>query len=156
MSDVQIVWSCPRSEARMHSLSAYASDRSIDPRNHLRVFVQFGLAIMVMAFDFGPVSGGHMNPVVSWALVITKQIDAISFCAYVVAQLIGGFLGALAARSMPRSSTRCFLESCCVRNVLELFGLHRFSWFAAMMCNLGAGLLSLNELNLFGLCSVPR
>ena len=69
------------------------------PRSRSCVDVQFGLAIMVMAFDFGPVSGGHINPAVSWAMLITRNQDAISFCAYVVAQLIGAFLGALCGRS---------------------------------------------------------
>ena len=140
----------------MHSLSAYASDRSIVPRINLHMFVQFGLAIMVMAFDFGPVSGGHINPAVSWALVITKQISPLKFCAYVIAQLLGGFLGALAGRSAPPSSTLLF-GSWCAPNALKLFGASTFfPRFAAMLCNLGAGLLSLNEQNLFGLCSVPR
>jgi len=69
-----------------------------DPKEIFAIAMAFGLAIMVMAFDFGPVSGGHINPAVSWALVITKQISPLKFCAYVIAQLLGGFLGALAGR----------------------------------------------------------
>ena len=61
--------------------------------------MQFGLAIMVLVFDFGPVSGGHINPAVSWALLITRNLDMITFCAYVVAQMLGAFFGALCARS---------------------------------------------------------
>ena len=69
-----------------------------DPTEIFAIAMAFGLAIMVMAFDFGPVSGGHINPAVSWAMLITRNQDAISFCAYVVAQLIGAFLGALCGR----------------------------------------------------------
>jgi aquaporin Z len=71
----------------------------------------FGLAIMVMAFTMGPVSGGHLNPAVTWAFIITgnkfgvlgedENDDGPNFVAggfYVAAQLIGAFLGALACR----------------------------------------------------------
>merc|ERR1719473_991742 len=69
-----------------------------DPKEIFAIAMAFGLAIMVMAFDWGPISGGHINPAVSWAMLITRNQDAISFCAYVVAQLIGAFLGALCGR----------------------------------------------------------
>lgn len=59
----------------------------------------FGLAIMVMAFTMGGVSGGHLNPAVSFAFLITGSGFSIYECAvYVLAQLVGAFLGAISAR----------------------------------------------------------
>lgn len=56
----------------------------------------FGLVIVAMAYSIGRISGCHINPAVSIALFAAKKMSAKEFCAYVCAQLIGGFLGGLA------------------------------------------------------------
>jgi len=58
----------------------------------------FGLAIMVMAFTWGGVSGGHLNPAVSLAFLVTQGISVTEFGVYVLSQLVGGFLGAITSR----------------------------------------------------------
>ncbi|HSV26087.1 MAG TPA: aquaporin [Xanthobacteraceae bacterium] len=64
------------------------------PVGILPVALAFGLTVMAMAYAIGPVSGCHINPAVTaamWAAGRTNGADAIS---YVVAQVIGGILGA--------------------------------------------------------------
>ncbi len=49
----------------------------------------FGLAIVAMAYSIGKISGCHVNPAVSLAMLINKKIDFKEFCGYVAAQVLG-------------------------------------------------------------------
>lgn len=53
----------------------------------------FGLVIVAMAYSIGNISGCHINPAVSIAMLIRKQLSAVDFVGYVVSQLIGSTLG---------------------------------------------------------------
>lgn len=54
----------------------------------------FGLGLLTMAFAIGHISGCHINPAVSIAMLIRKQINVKEFCGYVVAQVLGALAGA--------------------------------------------------------------
>src|SRR6478735_9917696 len=56
----------------------------------------FGIAVMVMAYAFGRVSGAHFNPAVSVGAAISGRMTWKNVGPYVVAQLAGALLGALA------------------------------------------------------------
>ena len=56
----------------------------------------FGLVIVAMAYSIGRISGCHINPAVSIACLIEKKMTVKEFFAYVGAQVLGGFIGALA------------------------------------------------------------
>jgi len=60
----------------------------------LGIAVAFGLVIVAMAYLIGPISGCHINPAVSFAMLINKRISLKEFCCYVIAQVIGAILGA--------------------------------------------------------------
>ena len=53
----------------------------------------FGLSIVAMAYVIGNISGCHINPAVSLAMLINKKMDVKDFCFYVVAQILGAFAG---------------------------------------------------------------
>ncbi|MBO6280497.1 MAG: aquaporin [Bacilli bacterium] len=55
----------------------------------------FGLVIVAMAYSIGNISGCHINPAVSLAMLIRKQISLKDFCFYVLAQTVGAFIGSL-------------------------------------------------------------
>ena len=55
----------------------------------------FGLVIVAMAYSVGRVSGCHINPAVSLGCLLTKRMSVKEFCVYVVAQILGGFVGAV-------------------------------------------------------------
>ncbi len=55
----------------------------------------FGLVIVAMAYSIGNVSGCHINPAVSLAMAIRKEITWKEFLYYVISQVIGAFVGAL-------------------------------------------------------------
>ena len=54
----------------------------------------FGLVIVAMAYSIGNVSGCHINPAVSLAMLISKKISIKDFIGYVIAQCLGAILGA--------------------------------------------------------------
>nr|WJQ78223.1 AQUAPORIN 5 [Bubalus bubalis] len=60
----------------------------------LQISLAFGLAIGTMAQALGPVSGGHMNPAITLALLAGNQISLLRAIFYVVAQLVGAIAGA--------------------------------------------------------------
>jgi len=61
---------------------------------HLAVALAFGLSIVAMAYVIGNISGCHINPAVSLAVLISKKMSVKDFCGYVVAQVIGAIAGA--------------------------------------------------------------
>jgi aquaporin Z len=56
---------------------------------HLAVALAFGLSIVAMAYVIGNISGCHINPAVSLAMLLRKKLSVADFCGYVVAQIIG-------------------------------------------------------------------
>ena len=53
----------------------------------------FGLAVVAMAYTIGPISGCHINPAISLAAFINKRITCHELCYYMVAQIVGAFIG---------------------------------------------------------------
>ena len=60
----------------------------------LGIAAAFGLSIVAMAYSIGNISGCHINPAVSFAMLISKRMDVKDFIGYVVAQVIGGLAAA--------------------------------------------------------------
>ena len=54
----------------------------------------FGLSIVAMAHVIGPITGCHINPAVSLAMLMTKKLKPKDFLGYVVGQVVGGLAGA--------------------------------------------------------------
>jgi len=61
----------------------------------LGVALAFGLTVLTMAFAIGHISGCHLNPAVTCGLVAGGRFPAKDLAPYIVAQVIGGALGAL-------------------------------------------------------------
>jgi aquaporin Z len=53
----------------------------------------FGLSLVVMVYSIGTISGCHVNPAVSIAMFVNKRINAMELVWYIVAQVLGAFLG---------------------------------------------------------------
>ena len=65
----------------------------------------FGLSIVAMAYAIGNVSGCHINPAVSLAMLINKKMKIDEFCYYVVAQILGALAGAGILYGLMHTST---------------------------------------------------
>ena len=61
--------------------------------NVVATSLAFGLVIVAMAYSIGNVSGCHINPAVSFAMLMTKKMTVREFVGYVVAQVAGAFAG---------------------------------------------------------------
>ena len=59
----------------------------------LGIALAFGLSIVAMAYVMGNISGCHINPAVSLAMLINKKMTVKDFICYVVAQVLGAILG---------------------------------------------------------------
>jgi glycerol uptake facilitator-like aquaporin len=59
-----------------------------------------GAILVVLILIFGPVSGAHMNPAVSLAFALRRELSLRDFTFYVAAQLVGAIVGVWAAHLM--------------------------------------------------------
>ena len=59
-----------------------------------------GAILTVLILTFGPVSGAHFNPAVSMAAALRRELSPNLAVAYIVAQIVGGIVGVLAAHAM--------------------------------------------------------
>lgn len=56
----------------------------------------FGLVIVAMAYSIGNISGCHINPAVSIAMLVSGKMTISDFAGYVIAQFAGAIAGAAA------------------------------------------------------------
>src|SRR5699024_3996233 len=56
------------------------------------IALAFGLTVVVGAYAFGPVSGGHFNPAVTIGLATAGRFSWKDVLGYIIAQIIGGAL----------------------------------------------------------------
>jgi len=61
---------------------------------YLLTALAFGLVIVAMAYSIGNVSGCHINPAVSFAMLLSRRMNGRDFVGYVIAQFLGAFAGA--------------------------------------------------------------
>jgi len=60
----------------------------------LGISFAFGLAIVAMAYGIGPVSGCHVNPAVSFGVLMAGRMSVGEFIGYAIAQTLGALAGA--------------------------------------------------------------
>jgi len=66
----------------------------IDQLGPTGVALAFGLVLLALAYAFGPVSGCHINPAVTLAVLLTRGMTPAEAAGYWVAQFAGGIAGA--------------------------------------------------------------
>ena len=59
----------------------------------LGIALAFGFSIVAMAYVIGNVSGCHINPAVSLAMLLNKKLSLKDFIFYVIAQVVGAIAG---------------------------------------------------------------
>ncbi len=62
---------------------------------YVGIALAFGLVIVAMAYSIGNVSGCHVNPAVSLAMLVNKKLTPKEFLGYVVSQFLGALFGAV-------------------------------------------------------------
>ncbi|HVN91934.1 MAG TPA: aquaporin Z [Candidatus Binataceae bacterium] len=58
------------------------------------VSIAFGLTLLTMAYAIGHISGCHINPAVTMGLVAGGRFPASEAIPYIIAQVVGGIVGA--------------------------------------------------------------
>ncbi|MCB9063689.1 MAG: aquaporin Z [Chitinophagales bacterium] len=61
----------------------------------LGISLAFGLAVVVMAYAIGPISGCHINPAITISMLVAGKISFKDTIGYVVAQVAGATVGAI-------------------------------------------------------------
>lgn len=59
------------------------------------VALAFGFVLLAMAYSIGHVSGAHINPAVTLAMVVAKKISLTRAVFYWIAQTVGALIGGL-------------------------------------------------------------
>lgn len=78
----------------------FASNHFTDPGANSAVYVAvalaFGLTVVVGAYAFGPLSGGHFNPAVTLGAAAAGRLPWRDVLPYIVAQVVGGIVASTA------------------------------------------------------------
>ena len=74
----------------------FGAGTAVVSQDYVATAFAFGLAILVMVYAVGHISGGHFNPAVSVGAALSGRIAWSQAAFYAGAQLVGGLLGGLA------------------------------------------------------------
>ncbi|ANU12081.1 aquaporin [Planococcus antarcticus DSM 14505] len=96
----------------------------------LAIAFAFGLSIVAGAYAIGHISGCHVNPAVSLAVLMSGNLTVKEFGGYVIAQVLGAFAGSSVLAFVNASSTS-----------LEGFGANGYGELSAVGLNLTGALV---------------
>ena len=71
---------------------------AVNGAGYLLTALAFGLVIVAMAYSIGNVSGCHINPAVSIAMLVSGKMTVADFIGYIIAQFAGAIAGAAALK----------------------------------------------------------
>jgi aquaporin Z len=60
----------------------------------LGISFAFGMVLLVLVYSIGPISGCHVNPAVTLAMLAARKISARDALIYIIVQCIGAIIGA--------------------------------------------------------------
>ena len=100
----------------------------------LGVSLAFGLTVVTGAYALGPVSGGHFNPAVSIGLWTGGRFPAALLLPYIVAQVLGGVVGAGVLFLIASGKADFSLAGGFASNGYDLHSPGGYSMVAALVC----------------------
>jgi MIP family channel proteins len=88
-------------------MTAFGKDVLVSGSWGVTTAFAFGLAITVLAFATGHISGGQLNPAVTFALAAVGSLPVVQAVANTIAQIVGAILGsALLDATIPSGSDK--------------------------------------------------
>lgn len=91
------------------------------PPDLVLISLCFGLAIATLVQCFGHISGAHINPAVTVAMVATRKLSLAKGVFYVGAQCVGAMIGAALLYAVTPEAVRGGLGVTKVRDSISLF-----------------------------------
>ena len=88
------VWCGCGTAVSVQAIPVFNTNRVLDTSLLLSISMAFGIAIAVLVYTIAPISGGHINPAVTFAFVVSGKMPLIDGLRYLIAQCLGAFLGA--------------------------------------------------------------
>ena len=74
----------------------------------------------VIIYIFGRISGAHFNPAVSLALFLRHKLSAMELGLYIIAQIIGGFIGCVLLGLCRRAHFKEMAGNCITEHLISL------------------------------------
>jgi len=126
-----------------------------DQAQYVRIALAFGLAVATIAQTVGHISGCHINPAITVGLVAGAKVEVLKGLAYVVAQSLGGLLGAALLKCLVPDDTRGQSSVGSTQlgegvSLLQGFGIEFFISFVLVMVVFGAAADENNAANVKG------
>ena len=73
--------------------------------NAVQISLSFGFTVATVVWAIGHVSGGHINPSVTMGFIVARRITIVRGLLYIVAQTLGGIVGAALLKGVSASGT---------------------------------------------------
>ncbi|MEH6992786.1 MIP family channel protein [Neobacillus drentensis] len=94
------------------------------------IALAFGLSIVAGAYAIGHISGCHVNPAVSLAVLMSGKMSVKEFVGYIIAQVLGAFAGSSVLAFVNTSST-----------TLEGYGANGYGDLSAVGLNMSGAIV---------------
>jgi len=104
---------------------------------YLLTALAFGLVIVAMAYSVGNVSGCHINPAVSIAMLVSGKMTIVDFVGYVIAQFAGAIAGAAALMAFVGKETGLGTNALYNGSILKSFIIEIILTFVFVFAILG-------------------
>ncbi|KAK3606998.1 hypothetical protein CHS0354_023396 [Potamilus streckersoni] len=87
-------WSSGNTVSAIHNGTEIKVTYNYSPTDIVQIALAFGLSVATVVWIIGHISGGHINPAVTCAMLVTRRISLARAFLFIVAQLLGAIAGA--------------------------------------------------------------